>query len=201
MSDWPKHIFGYWNAVGVPKKVVKVVYKIASDSYLQNLVVIEYDMPFMHYTLHNTQSLGKSTRYQLQVQEDWEYIFGPEDRDKLPDIIQLPLPDFRSLTSIHPLQYIPIWASADDERNLYPEMTEGEVRRNSANMADFRTSKYDRFTPGWIELCLVPEGAIAPLQSFEKSIRGRHGENIRLWRLYGDVKPSILCYMIQKCLP
>lgn len=191
-----EEIYGYWNAAGVPKKVAQISGKKAADNYLLDLCVIQYDMcRLMHFTLHNTTPGGKTTKYQIQT--DCRKRIALDDRDKFPDVIESPLPDFRSLTRLHTLQTVPIHAQADDERDFYPTMPQGQLNRFAGNMADFRRFAYDRNTPGILEFYLVPEGAAAALDRFHERIYARHGEHVRLWTVCKDVVPWVLCYVKQ----
>jgi hypothetical protein len=197
MSSKYEQVFGYWNAAGIAKKVCKVRGKISSERYLLDLVVIQYDArKLLHFTLHNREPSGKATRYHIQAQ--CPESIAPEDRDNFPEVIQSPLPDLRTLGTIYALQAIPIWAKADDERGFYPTMTQRELRRYLQNIADFRALKYDSSTPGLLELHLVPESAAAALKRFEEDIRSSCGRDIRLWQVWRNVIPWILCHVRQR---
>ena len=76
-------------------------------------------------------------------------------------------------------------------------MTDGELRRFSDNMADFRQFKFDRHTPGILEFYLVPTGAVPDLNRFQERIHSMHGDKFCLLSVYKDVVPWVLCYMVQ----
>jgi hypothetical protein len=188
-------IYGYWSTTGVPKKVAKISGKRDANNYLLELSVIQYDMRIMHFSLHNTSTNSKTTRYHIQA--DYPDMFGSDDRKTFPKIINSPLPDFRSHTKVYGLQAIPIHAHADDERDFYPIMSASELRRFSDNMADFRQFKFDRHTPGIIDFYLVPEGAVPELYRFQERIHSKYGDKVCLLNIYKDVVPWVLCYVTQ----
>lgn len=157
--------YGFRNSDRVSKKVLKLICKVNSNNFLEDLVAIQQDNQIFHTTIHSAKGENKLSRVHLQLEHP--ELICDRDRQKFPEILDSPLPIWDTLNYPYSVITLPIHWGADRSRNLYSKMKQKELTEHATRIIDLSEDPSGREYIGNVSIYLLPS-AHSTYKKFEK---------------------------------
>jgi hypothetical protein len=187
-SKWTTLRYGFASFDGSIKQILKVKFAKDPNEEIIEFFAFQQDNKLYHTSVHSEKGIEKPSRVhnQLNNPERW----CNRDRAKFPEILQSPLPIWKSLNAPWGIIFVPVhWGADRAGKNLYKTMKSKEQVDNQSRILDLSDCEESEEFIGNLCLYFIP-AKLSSRSKFKDWTSNRRNEK-HLIDIYEDSIPWI----------